>query len=279
MQKPWPPTPFPSARLGRRALLRQALALSLLAPAALLAQDLPSLVARAKPSVLLVGTFGALDSPRFGFRGTGFVVGDGNLAVTGAHVLPPLQMVETQERRLAVQVWGSDRQWTPRMATVLVNDPAHDVALLRFDGPPAPALRLAGDVSPPEGSDIALIGFPIGGLLGYSHVTHRGVVAAHTAISLPSLNAQTLNARNVAQLRQGAFEVLQLDIISYPGNSGGPVLDIASGEVVGVLSMALIKNTRESALSSPTGISYAMPVRHVRALMSKASVEDKGGKP
>ena len=31
---------------------------------------------------------------------------------------------------------------------------------------------------------------PIGGLLGYSHVTHRGVVAAHTAISLPSLMAE-----------------------------------------------------------------------------------------
>ena len=42
------------------------------------AAELPELVAAAKPSVLPVGTYNATDSPRFGFRGTGFVVGDGD---------------------------------------------------------------------------------------------------------------------------------------------------------------------------------------------------------
>lgn len=238
------------------------------------AQSLPELVARAKPSVLLVGSYGLMDSPRFNFRGTGFVIGDGNLAVTGSHVLPPAPPPGT-ERRLALQILGADKQWSLRGATVLANDPAHDVALLRFDGPPAPALKLGGEQAPPEGSDIALIGFPIGGLLGFSHVTHRGILAALTAITLPTPNAQTLNPRAILQLRQGAFEVLQLDVISYPGNSGGPVLDIASGEVIGVMSLALIKGTRESALSAPTGISYAIPSRHVRALLAEAGLGSK----
>jgi hypothetical protein len=36
-----------------------------------------------------------------------------------------------------------------------------------------------------------------------------------------------------------------------------------------VLNMVLVRGTRETALSSPTGISYAIPVRHVRALLQQ----------
>ena len=60
---------------------------------------------------------------------------------------------------------------------------------------------------------------------------------------------------------------MQLDATAYPGNSGGPVLDAVTGEVVAVVNMVLTKGGREAALSSPTGISYAIPVRWVRALL------------
>ena len=49
---------------------------------------LPELVAAAKPAVVAVGTFDPLASPRFNFRGTGFVVTDGRTLVTNAHVVP-----------------------------------------------------------------------------------------------------------------------------------------------------------------------------------------------
>jgi S1-C subfamily serine protease len=248
---------------------RHYLALSLLGLTGLAgAQALPALVARAKPSVLLVGTFGALDSPRFGFRGTGFVVGDGNHAITGAHVLPSEDLLRGGERRLALMLYGSDGQWAPREARVIASDSTHDVALLRFAGPAAAPLTLAQGAPAPEGSDIALIGFPLGGALGFSHVTHRGTLAARTAIALPAPASQALNARAITQLRRGSFEVLQLDATAYPGNSGGPVFDLSSGEVVGVVSMVLIKGTKENALSAPSGISYAIPVTHVLALMN-----------
>ncbi|HEX2009826.1 MAG TPA: serine protease, partial [Roseateles sp.] len=233
------------------------------------AEPLPELVARAKPAVLLVGSFGLLDSPRFGFRGTGFAVGDGNHAVTNAHVLLPPDQSASGERRMAVQVYDGDRQWRQREATVVAVDATHDLALLRFDGPPLPPLRLAPNAALREGGEIALIGFPVGGALGFSHVTHRGILAARTAIALPAVGAQALNARAISQLRQGSFEVLQLDVTAYPGNSGGPVFDTGTGEVIGVVSMVLIKGTRESALSAPTGISYAMPVEHVQALLNR----------
>ena len=41
------------------------------------AETAVELIARVKPSVVLVGSYGLLDSPRFGFSGTGFVVADG----------------------------------------------------------------------------------------------------------------------------------------------------------------------------------------------------------
>ena len=43
----------------------------------------------------------------------------------------------------------------------------------------------------------------------------------------------------------------------------------AQGEVLGVLNMVLIKGTRESALSQPSGISYAIPSRYVKELLDK----------
>ena len=72
------------------------------------------------------------------------------------------------------------------------------------------------------------------------------------------MNAQTLQPRALQQLRRGSFEVLQLDATAYPGNSGGPVFSLSSGEVAGVISMVLVKGTREAALSAPSGISYAI---------------------
>lgn len=248
---------------SRRRLLALAAALSSLPCGFAAAEPLPDLVARAKPAVLLVGSFSLLDTPRFGFRGTGFVVGDGRQVITNAHVL----LEQGDQRRLAVQLMGSDGQWSLREAAIEALDRPRDLALLRFDGPPVTPLALSGQ-APREGSDIALIGFPLGGALGYSHVTHRGILAARTAIAPPAANSQTLNPRAVAQLRQGAFDVLQLDITAYPGNSGGPVFDLASGAVVGVMSMVLVKGTKESALSAPSGISYAIPAAHAQALLA-----------
>ena len=50
--------------------------------------ELADVVAAVRPSVVAVGLYSALTSPRFTFRGTGFVVGDGLTLVTNAHVLP-----------------------------------------------------------------------------------------------------------------------------------------------------------------------------------------------
>lgn len=237
------------------------------------AADLPDLIDRSKPSVALVGTYAETDSPRFVFRGSGFVVGDGNLLITNAHVLPAVMTGEIG-RRLVVQIRRASGEWGVRGATVSTLDKAHDLALLRFDGPAAPVLPLRKAMVR-EGTSIALMGFPLAGALGFSTVTHRGMVSAVTGIAMPTPNAQSLNASAVLRLREGAFDILQLDATAYPGNSGGPVLDAQVGDVVGVINMVVVKRSRESALSDPSGITYAIPASFAAALVD----QELGSKP
>ncbi len=226
--------------------------------------DLPALVAAAKPSVLPVGTWSATDSPRFGFRGTGFVIGDGTLVATNFHVLPTGADTENGPRMV---VMPGRSEATLRRARVVATNRLHDLALLRIEGPPLPALALGEPGTAREGQAVALMGYPVGGVLGFAPVTHAGIVSSLASAGLPAPTSSQLDARAVAQLRQGNFELLQLDAIAYPGNSGGPLFDVASGRVIGVVNMGLVKGNRESALSSPTGITYAVPVQHLLALM------------
>lgn len=215
-------------------------------------------VIAAKPSLVAVGSFDALASPRFQFRGTGFAVTDGRHIVTCAHVIArppntdvaPRWMVAVPRARQAPEL---------RTATVLATDTEHDLAVLVIEGEPLPALKLAGAGVAREGRDIALIGFPLGSALGLAPVTHRGIVSAISPVAIPSATARQLDPRVANSLRNGSFDILQLDATAYPGNSGGPVLDIDSGSVVGIVNMVLIKGTKESALSQPTGITYAIP--------------------
>jgi S1-C subfamily serine protease len=114
---------------------------------------------------------------------------------------------------------------------------------------------------------VLLVGFPIGGVLGFQPVTHAGMVSSIAPIALPAANAAQLRDGAIAKIRRGSFDVVQLDATAYPGNSGGPVLDAATGQVVAVVNMVLVRGGREGALSAPSGISYAIPARWVRALL------------
>ena len=240
-----------------------------LAHAAVSAGGLTEVVAAVKPSVVAVGAFDSTASPRFGFRGTGFVVGGGNHLITNRHVLPG-DDEGGRGKRLVVAIPRADQLPELRPATVVAADANHDLALLRFDGAALPSLALPAAELPPEGLAIALIGFPLGAALGLSPVTHHGIVAAVTPIALPAPTSRQLTEGTIVRMRQGSFKILQLDAVAYPGNSGSPVVDAETGGVVGVVNLVLIKGTRESAISSPTGITYAVPIVHARELVEAA---------
>lgn len=252
--------------LTRRGMAAATLACMLLAPAARAA--LVDIVAASKPSIVAVGSFNSLANPRFGFRGTGFVVRGGNLVVTNLHVLPEID-TNAAGPRLVIQTPRGKGPGEIRPAVVVALDREHDLALLRFEGASLPALTLAEAEVELDGLSIAVIGFPIGGVLGFTPVTHRGIISAVTPIVLPAPTARQLDSNTILRLRGGSFDIYQLDATAYPGNSGGPVLNEQTGDVVGVINMVLIRGLKESALSQPTGISYAIPVRYVRRLLSQ----------
>ncbi len=232
--------------------------------------DLPDTIERVKPALVVVGTFNRLKSPAFSMRGTGFIVGDGRLVATNSHVVPEAgDQTGTQDTLMVLSRQGAE---TKGIAVQLVSrDAEHDLALLRFNGPPLPALSIGASDAVREGQSVAFAGFPIGGALGFSPVTHRGIVSSITPISLPSGSASQLKDKSIRSLRAGAFPIFQLDATAYPGNSGGPLFDAASGEVLGIVNMVFIKATKETVLEKPSGISYAIPAKHLQQLLERAS--------
>lgn len=251
--------------VNRRALLATLLA----SPVPLLGGDLVQLVVTARRSVCAVGTYNPLDSPRFSFRGSGFFVTNGSTVVTCWHVLPQSRPGEAISGRLVVQLPAAEGGFEHRDAEIIASDRLHDLAVLRVSGAQVAALDVAQPDNVREGMSVAFIGYPIGGVLGFSPVTHRGIVSSLVSSSAPPPTAQRLSPAAVRQAREGAFVLIQLDGTAYPGNSGGPLIAVDSGQVIGVVSMVLLKGTRESALTNPSGISYAVPARYLSPLLAQ----------
>jgi len=230
------------------------------------AQQIPATIERVKQSVVGVGTFQQTRTPPFRFLGTGFAVGNGSTIVTNAHVLAQ-KLDADQGETLAVIAPGQGREMQLRRATRGADDPAHDLALLNLPGPALPALAIRDSESVREGESILFTGYPIGAVLGPYPATHRGMVSAITPIAIPAAHSSQLKPDLVRRLSSGPFPVFQLDATAYPGNSGSPVYDPATGEVIGVVNMVFVKGTKEAALERPSGITYAIPSRYLIELL------------
>lgn len=232
------------------------------------AADFADTIARVKPSIVSVGTFRQTDNPQFSLRGTGFAVGDGSLIATNSHVVA--DQGESNETPAATR-WAVQARLDGRAQTiaaqVVARDPVHDLAILRLTEVRLPALKVRPSESVREGHAIAFSGFPIGGTLGFAPVTHRGFISSITPIALPGANSRQLDSKLIRQIKLGSFDIFQLDATAYPGNSGSPLFDPDTGDVIGVISMVLIKSTKESALSQPSGITYAVPANFLLEIM------------
>ena len=265
---PSPPRSSPPGRpRGCSAVAAAALAAALFAgtpPAG--AQQVPATIERVKASVVGVGTFQQTRTPPFRFLGTGFAVGNGSTIVTNAHVLPQ-KLDGDQGETIAVIAPGQGREMQLRRATRGADDPAHDLALLNLPGPALPALAIRDSEGVREGESVLFTGYPIGAVLGPYPATHRGMIAAITPIAIPAAHSSQLKPDLVRRLASGPFPVFQLDATAYPGNSGSPVYDPATGEVIGVVNMVFVKGTKESALERPSGITYAIPSRYLIELL------------
>ncbi len=224
-------------------------------------------VDRVKGSVLAVGTFERTRSPAFVFRGTGFVIADGSIVATNAHVLPATLDGERRETLVVALPGPNVTTAQLRTARIVASERANDLAILAIDGPKLQPLALGESVRVREGQTVYFTGYPIGTVLGLIPATHRAMIAALTPIALPSIDASQLDAQAIRRLSTGSEPVMQLDGTAYPGNSGSPLYDPETGLVVGIVNSTLVKSSRETLLSQPSGIAYALPVRWLLDLL------------
>ena len=167
-----------------------------------------------------------------GVAGTGWVAG-GGLVVTNAHVVAGAD-------KIAVEPNGSDDRLD---ATAFAFDSRNDVAVLRVPQLDRPALEFSREVKPTEPA--AVLGYPLSG--PYKIVAAR---VARTA----TVVADDAYGRSVKRRVTGFRADVQ------PGNSGGPIVDLA-GRVSGTVF--------SKVLLGPTG-GYAVPNDIVRDRLAEA---------
>lgn len=226
--------------------------------------NLANTVARVKASIVAVGSHSPIGSPQSEFSGTGFVVGDGSLIVTNYHVVP--SDLNASKREQLVVFVGQGRKPKVYDAELIASDRVHDLAILKVKGVKLTPLRLGNDSHVREGQSIAFTGYPIGAILGLYAATHRGIISAITPIATPQISSQQITPQMIKQLRK-PYKVFQLDATAYPGNSGSPVYDPETGLVIGVINKVFVQGSKEAALTHPSGISYAIPIRYAKALL------------
>ena len=154
--------------------------------------------------------------------GSGFIVAPDGVVLTNAHVVAGAGEVTVRlsdRREFKARVVGTDRQT--------------DVAVLKIDAKGLPAVRIGQAREVSVGQWVVAIGSPY----GLENTVTAGIVSA-TSRALPS---------------EGYVPFIQTDVAVNPGNSGGPLFNLA-GEVVGINSQIY------SRTGGWQGLSFAIPI-------------------
>jgi len=154
--------------------------------------------------------------------GSGFIVSPDGYILTNAHVVANADEVMvrlTDRRELKAKVVGFDKQ--------------SDIAVLKIDAKNLPTVKIGDSKNVKPGEWVAAIGSPF----GFENSVSAGIVSAK-ARSLPDSNY---------------VPFIQTDVAVNPGNSGGPLFNLA-GEVVGINSQIY------SHSGGYQGISFSIPI-------------------
>jgi len=172
--------------------------------------------------------------------GSGSIVRADGVVLTNHHVIDNAQeiMVVTADRR----------EWP---ATVLLDDPRADLAVLKIDakGEALPTIAIDDTVEPQVGDLVLAIGDPF----GVGQTVTNGIISAL--------------ARSDVGISDYSF-FIQTDASINPGNSGGPLVDM-DGDLIGVNTAIL------SGSGSSAGVGFAIPAAMVKQVVSAALGGDK----
>ena len=204
--------------------------------------------ARLHPSVVLFTMKIPSDDPKRkgdwdDAYGSGVVVASGSWGsriLTDAHVID-----DARDLRALV---GDHGRAIPTRLVARSNDDV-DLALLDIGTPDLPAVVLAGHLLVEPGLPIGILGYPIPDAFEGEHL--RQTVSLYTG--------------RVASVRNGTLE---LDAPVIPGESGGPVFDGRTGDVIGIA---------ESRFDEERAIGFATPLDVIGPFL--AAHRPKGGSP
>jgi tetratricopeptide (TPR) repeat protein len=167
--------------------------------------DLPDLIKKAEPSIVVILTFDQ-KGKRFG-QGTGFFIAKNGDLITNYHVLH-------RASRSQVKLPSGEEYAVKR---VVAEDPDGDLVRVSVDIPEEKVAPLPISSTPPlVGEKVVVIGTP----LGLDQSVSDGIVSAIREVP-------------------GFGKIIQMTAPISPGSSGSPVLNM-KGEVVGVVTFLLV---------------------------------------
>ena len=134
--------------------------------------------------------------------GSGFIITSDGFIITNYHVVKSGEKILVRDHEKVSQ------------ATLISYDDSVDLCLLKIDGQYKPLHFASKPIW--RGQQVFTIGFPEPSKLGHSRKIAKGHISS------------TLGCHD-------DYRTFQIDLHIFPGNSGGPLIDIENGNVVGVI--------------------------------------------
>lgn len=202
-----------------------------------------SIYAKLSPSVVMISSVVESSSGRFGTTtgqatGTGLIVDKQGYILTNYHVIDGASSIKVE--------FSDGSEYTAQVVGTAQQD---DLAVLKVSGVSSDKLLVAplGNSSAVKvGDEVIAIGYPY----GLEQSVTSGIVSGLDRDGSGSTNGRTLTG------------LIQVDAAINPGNSGGPLVN-AEGQVIGINTMI------ESPVDGFTGVGLAIPIDHVKSLLSQ----------
>lgn len=188
-----------------------------------------------------------VELPNKGGYATAFCIKSSGVFVTNRHVVKDLKVGDS----IKLVVEPSLKSERIVQSILVRVDPESDLAILRVTKPSEfSMLRIGSSDSLFESTQLTAFGYPFGVLL---------------AVQKDAYPSISVNQGRVTSLRRdlGEIQLIQLDAILNPGNSGGPIINEA-GEVVGITSFGM---------RSAAGVNFAVPSNHLKRLLTEPIVQ------